>query len=84
MIHEVFDDCAENSIPDLRDVLNYCRDGLHLYRSQLWDQATKCFQKSLKLHSEDRLSALYVERVSHLKMHPPDSSWNGVWMMEGK
>ena len=84
LIHEVFGDFAENSVPNLRDVLDYYRDGLRFYRSQSWDRATECFQKALQLHPEDRLSALYIERTSHLKVHPPDSSWNGVWMMEGK
>ena len=84
LIHEILDESVESSVPNLMDVLNYYRDGLRLYRSQSWDQAMDCFQKSLQHHPGDRLSELYIERASHLKMNPPDSSWNGVWMMEGK
>ena len=84
LIHEILDESAESSVPNLMDVLNYYRDGLRLYRSQSWDQAMDCFQKSLQHHPGDRLSELYIECASHLKMNPPDSSWNGVWMMEGK
>ena len=65
LIHEVFGDFAENSVPDLRDVLDYYRDGLRFYRSQSWDRATECFQNALQLHPVDRLSALYIERTSH-------------------
>ena len=84
LIYEVLDYCDDKSFPHIVDVLNYYRDGLNLYRSQAWDQALECFEKALRLHPKDRLSSLYVERASHLKTHPPDGNWNGVWTMEEK
>ena len=42
------------------------------------------FEKALRRHPEDKLSATYIRRCQYLMAHPPATDWNGVWVMTEK
>ena len=83
-IYEILDYHGEETFPNLMDVVNHFRDGLARYRQGKWDAALAAFREALRLHPNDKLSAMYVERCEHLKAQPPGADWNGVWVMTEK
>ena len=42
------------------------------------------FREALRLHPDDLLSKMYVERCDHLRANPPGEDWEGVWVMQSK
>lgn len=58
------------------------------YRTQHWDEA------EAKLHALlvqpelavalSPLYRIYLERIAHLRQHPPATDWDGVWVFESK
>ena len=83
-IYEILDYHGEETFPNLMDVVNHFKDGLARYRQGKWDAALAAFREALRLHPNDKLSAMYVERCEHLKAHPPGDGWDGVWVMTEK
>lgn len=82
-VHEVLDYHTDDTFPNLMDVVNDFRDGLSSYRRGAWDAAIGCFQRCLRAHPADALSATYVERCEKLRTDPPEN-WDGVWVMTSK
>jgi adenylate cyclase len=82
-IHEVLDFHSDDTFPNLMDVVNDFRDGIISYRRGAWDAAIGSFQRCLRAHPADTLSATYVDRCEHLRTHPPES-WDGIWVMTSK
>lgn len=83
-IHEVLDYHTEATFPRMSDVLKCFRDGLAEYRRGQWDRAIAAFRDGLEIHPGDKAALLYVERCEELKAHPPEGTWNGVWVMDHK
>jgi adenylate cyclase len=83
-VYEVLDYHDESTFPHLMDVVNQFNDGLGKYRAGRWDEAVAAFQEALRLHPDDQLSQIYVQRCLSLKARPPEGSWDGVWVMEEK
>jgi len=83
-IHEVLDYHTEETFPHLMEVVGYFREGRRAYQAGDWDQAIKLFRESLRLHPQDSLSRIYIERCEHLKLEPPRDTWDGVWIMTSK
>lgn len=54
------------------------------YREQLWDQAKAGLDWLQQLHPEQRLYALYRERIDYFSQHPPGSEWDGVFNFQTK
>jgi adenylate cyclase len=82
-VHEVLDYHTNETFPNLMDVVNDFRDGITSYRRGAWDAAIGSFQRCLRAHPADVLSATYVDRCEQLRAHPPDE-WDGVWVMTSK
>ena len=82
-VHEVLDYHTDETFPNLMDVVNDFRDGISSYRRGAWDAAIGCFQRCLRSHPADALSATYVERCEQLRADPPET-WDGVWVMTSK
>ena len=82
-VHEVLDHHTDETFPNLMDVVNDFRDGISSYRSGAWDAAIGSFQRCLRAHPADALSATYVDRCEQLRAHPPEQ-WDGVWVMTSK
>lgn len=83
-IYEVLDYHTEDSFPQMTDVIHRFREGLSFYRQQRWDDAIRSFEAALAHHPADRASALYVDRCTYFKNHPPAQEWDGVWVMTTK
>ncbi|KWT76864.1 GAF domain-containing protein [Candidatus Magnetominusculus xianensis] len=83
-IYEVLDYHTETTFPYLMEVVGYFREGRKLYQLGDWDRATRAFKESLKLHTADKLSKIYLERCEHLKANPPEGAWDGIWTMTSK
>lgn len=83
-IYEVLDYHTEETFPNLRNSLQHFAGGLENYRAGSFEQAEAAFRKCLKLNPNDKLSAVYVERCVHLRAHPPEGAWDGVWSMKSK
>lgn len=59
--------------------------GLEAYWAQNWDEALRCFAISQK--EEEQLpnpSTIMSARAESMKMNPPDSDWDGVYVMKTK
>jgi adenylate cyclase len=82
-IHEVLDHHTDATFPNLMDVVNDFRDGVNSYRRGAWDAAIGSFERCLRAHPADALSATYVDRCEQLRADPPET-WDGVWVMTSK
>jgi adenylate cyclase len=82
-IHEVLDHHTDATFPNLMDVVNDFRDGVNSYRRGAWDAAIGSFERCLRAHPADALSATYVDRCEQLRADPPEA-WDGVWVMTSK
>ncbi|MBI2355387.1 MAG: GAF domain-containing protein [Deltaproteobacteria bacterium] len=83
-IYEVLDYHTDETFPNVMEVTGHFRDGRNAYRSGSWHLAIKSFREALRLHPQDRLSQLYLDRCEHLKANPPEGTWAGVWTMTSK
>jgi adenylate cyclase len=83
-VYEVLDHHTEDSFPSLMDVVSYFNEGMRNYRAGKFINAIGQFEKALACHPRDKLSTTYIERCHHLTSHPPDTDWNGVWVMTQK
>jgi class 3 adenylate cyclase len=57
---------------------------LQLYRGRKWDEARAGFERCLQLDAHDGPSALFLERIAHLRSEPPSPSWDGSWTLAEK
>jgi len=82
-VHEVLDYHTDETFPHLMDVVNDFRDGVDNYRRGAWDAAIASFQRCLRAHPADALSATHVDRCERLRADPPEH-WDGIWVMTSK
>ncbi|MGI9153516.1 MAG: adenylate/guanylate cyclase domain-containing protein, partial [Rubrivivax sp.] len=83
-VYEVLDYHDDMTFPNLMDVVNQFNDGIGKYRAGRWDEAAAAFKEALRLHPQDQLSRIYVQRCMSLKARPPEGAWDGVWVMDEK
>jgi adenylate cyclase len=83
-IYEVLDYHTNETFPNLMEVTGHFKEGRQAYRNAKWLQAIKSFREALRLHPQDKLSQMYIERCEHLKAAPPPGVWDGVWTMTSK
>jgi len=70
--------------PHIHEKVQFFHEGLALYRSQKWDEATAQFKKCIELDPHDGPAPIFVERCKQLKEHPPAVDWDGVFVMKTK
>ncbi|MBI4179378.1 hypothetical protein HY522_08155, partial [bacterium] len=63
----------------VRDAFDEARK---IYLQQNWDAAEKAFKAVLEIDPNDGPATKYIERVAHLRKHPPPKDWDGVWAEE--
>jgi len=83
-VYEVLDYHDEDTFPNVMEVVNHFKKGLHQYRSGAWDRAIDAFTEALKLHDDEKLCRMYIERCEYLRESPPGDTWDGVWIMKSK
>ena len=55
------------------------------YRAQHWHEAEQGLQALSALTTPPRyIYTLYLERIAHLREHPPGETWDGVTIFETK
>ena len=58
------------------------------YRAQRWEAAETKLRVLIKeaetVSAPTRLYEIYLERIAHLRQHPPATDWDGVWIFESK
>jgi adenylate cyclase len=83
-IYEVLDYHTEETFPNLRDCLEYFKDGLEYYRGRHWEKAEAAFIQALAFNPGDKISETYRKRAEHMRENPPADDWDGVWVMTTK
>ena len=76
-VYELIDYHTEETFPNLMEVMNHFKDGLNKYRQGNWEKSVDAFQEALSLHSDDRISQIYIDRCRHYMDHPPPEDWGG-------
>jgi adenylate cyclase len=82
-VFEVLDFHSDASFPNLMEVVNHFKEGRTHYKAGNWNKAITSFKESLKLHPEDKLSSIYVERCTAMEKNPP-KDWDGILKLESK
>ena len=78
-------DLKEDADQKLQDCIGLYEEGMQLYFAQEWDKATSKFKKSEELERYDQNpSGIFVKRCNAMKKDPPESDWNGVYIMKSK
>ena len=58
--------------------------GLSEYRQCRWDSAIEYFNRALETTPDDPPSLMMITRCREYKSHPPESCWNGAYIMRTK
>lgn len=58
--------------------------GLEAYRQCQWNQAGEYFNQALTISPDDPPSLTMIKRCREYKSNPPDSCWNGAYIMQTK
>jgi adenylate cyclase len=83
-VYEVLDYHTEESFPNLRECLECFKDALAAYRRQDWMKAEAALLDAIAYNPDDGIAHIYLERIAHMRAHPPGESWDGVWVMKHK
>ena len=59
-------------------------EALNAYKTQLWEEAMKRFNETIKLYGKDGPPSYYLGLCEKLKMSPPREMWDGVIHMDKK
>jgi adenylate cyclase len=72
------------SLQDLQSFVENFHAGRQAYQDKRWDDAIRCFNACLLQRPHDGASALYVERCTAYRDHPPIENWDGVYTFKHK
>lgn len=70
--------------PALREDLARHRGALKSFRAQRWDQAQTALTGLSQSGRPHKVYELFLERIRHLREHPPGAEWDGVFTFEHK
>lgn len=74
---------AKLSNEKLLDIKNLFESGLAAYRKKQWKTAEKYFSECNQKYN-DMPSQVFLRRIVHYKISPPERNWKGVFVMEVK
>jgi len=57
---------------------------LEHYRSQRWDEAERTLNDLAAASPDEKLYALYLERIAYFRATPPNADWDGVFVFTSK
>ena len=83
-VFEVLDSLEEEQQMVRKSYMETYEKGLDAYRKQNWTTAKMDFETILEKNCNDKAASIYIERINYFLKHPPDTNWNGVWVMKGK
>jgi len=77
---------TKNVTPETEECLHLFEKGIAAYQSQQWDIAKALFERSAKreFHQDANPSLVMIERCDDMKLNPPPSDWDGVYVMKTK
>lgn len=58
--------------------------GIKCYVEKDWDQARSIFDRYLEFAPDDRVTAIYLERIEEFIQSPPEESWDAVFSHSSK
>lgn len=71
------------STEKLTDIKTLFENGLSFYRKMQWDKAEKYFS-DCNMKYDDKPSQVFLRRIIHYKISPPNKNWKGVFVMDIK
>ena len=75
----------KESLPfDVEAYQSVFKKGFFVYQKQRWQAAIEQFNICLQLYPGDTLALAYIKRCEYFILHPPASSWDGVWHFSEK
>jgi adenylate cyclase len=74
----------EDSSPRQRACCARFLEGIEAFRRQSWDEASRIFNATLKIHEGDGPSLFYLDLCTRYSRNPPGDSWDGVVHMRSK
>ena len=83
-VYEILDFHNEETFPTLPEFLQSFRLGMDQYRGRRFKEASSAFSDTLRLHGEDKVSKMYIERCAHFLKEPPPDDWDGSWTLSEK
>jgi adenylate cyclase len=69
--------------PMMQTISAYAK-GLDAYRNREWDQAVSFFKQTLAIIPDDSPSSVMIDRCHEYKSDPPETGWNGAFVMKTK
>jgi adenylate cyclase len=82
-IFEVVNAYEYGKIRTITENLEKFKEALGYYRKQEWEKGADIFLQ-LVYNAQDPVSALFLERCRYFQDNPPDTNWDGVWVMRTK
>ena len=70
--------------PAVLDEVRAWDEALALVRVQRWSDARQRIETLAARHPQQRLYALYLERIAYYRSHPPGPDWDGVTRFDTK
>jgi adenylate cyclase len=74
----------EDSSPRQRACCARFSEGIGAFRRQSWNEASRIFNETLKIHEGDGPSLFYLNLCTRYSRNPPGDSWDGVVHMRRK
>ncbi len=68
----------------MKQTIIFYEKGLSAYRQCLWEQASKYFNRAIEVTPDDPPSLAMIKRCREYKANPPDTCWNGTYIMRTK
>jgi adenylate cyclase len=69
---------------NVKTLLTRHKQALTLYRNQDWDNAEREFFALQQANPGKALYAMYLDRITYFKNHPPGAGWDGVFVFKTK
>ena len=69
---------------NVKSLLTRHKQALTLYRNQDWDGAEREFFSLQQSNPGRALYAMYLDRITYFKNHPPGTGWDGVFVFKTK
>jgi len=82
-VHELVSRLEESG-PMQRACCARFSEGIEAFRRQSWDEASRIFHATLKIHEGDGPSLFFLDLCTRYSRNPPGDSWDGVVHMSSK
>ncbi len=81
-VYELLGSVAEAG--QFQDLMERFNQGIELYRTTRWEAAIEQFEGLVRDYPDDGPSGVFLHRCQDLLVQPPESAWDGVYVMKSK